>query len=1245
MSDIVDVIPIGGINTDVSYKRMPKGISKYKLNCIIDEDGESGTLTNIKGNEKILTLSISQDKVLGYVYDEKNSAGIYAVYDASGNHSIVRYNSNTDDHTMILNQQSVLNFHEDYPVDMNIINVNDVQLLYFNDNYNKPRKINIQKAINFTAGSGSPAYTSLTSDIISVVKKPPLEIDDATHGTDTNFKDNLIGNKLFKFAYQYIYDDGEISVLSNSSNVSLPKSRNTNAFSESDFFTVDMYDVTLNNRITFTLDKGSEIVEQIYLYVKEGDFGDWFLYDIIDSTGTGTFTYNFYNNKSKTGADQSDLLRSYDYTPLKARTQELLNGNRLAYGGINEGFNEENIDISIDVTARKDYSTIFNSADYVLTPSGGVYAEFDVLVLDAYLKNEGSVSLSLKTRSSKTPYVVRSTYTLVTTPTAIAADLSSKITIETPYDDDLIGAVNIGPVIRLEFSSNDARNYAVASSFISDQTSGANISSVGFSVNLLSGGYGIIYTLDTNFNDPIDVSGVLQLKFEDDVAVEYYVYVVVKEGEALDDFAERLSLSLDATIKKNITTSTELDTVSNRYSTVYTDGTGTVWVQVHSNTISAPSFSGFYNFNEYFEPSITLKPGSNQSYGIVYYNEDMQKGGVNIGTGSEFQVPNLQNNGVGLNYNIGTVFTSQITIAHQAPVWAKYYRIAVAKNLSYTSFFTFAFTGITVVDGKWEIDINSTISTSTSSLQKLYQNNANLGTYTFNKGDKIKFLGFIKTATSEIINTLETPIEVDIIGVNGTKIVVQPPDVDGGATSEIFDNITYYEIYTPTQSIDAEDVLYYELPDLYNITNRNHLGKFGDTSQNYATTDAVINVNYGDCFVSPINFVGDTSYVTYQEFPYVFGGNTAINIGVPNISADTKNQTINAIRYGGEAIDGTAINNISTFLVNDIVYVNNRHGNINYMKQVGFTLKVYQESKVTSYYLGREQALDANGNSVMSYSSNVIGTGNPAIEDYGTIHKLSCVKNDRSLYFFDFNSANVIRDSANGMIDISQAYGIQSYIEQKVNDMKSLAKYNIVAGFDDDNGIYFLSFIDLDDGALSETVGFHEPTNQWISFYTFVPELYGNIGEQKFLSFKNGDIYLQNSDDVNRCTFYGQKYMQEVEVVSNEMPNKVKIYDYIEIDSNKKWSAPDNDSIKLPANLTYPNGMQSRLKEGQFKVQEGKLRAYFLRDMLTANGTPNAFYLHTGRLLRGDYITVRLENSHNEKTILSSVEIGSTLSR
>ena len=83
----------GGMNKDASYNIMPEGDYPYALNCIRDESGTYGMITNAKGNKEVsFSLpDVGINKVIGFVEDSEDQAVIYFVYNNSNNHCIVRY--------------------------------------------------------------------------------------------------------------------------------------------------------------------------------------------------------------------------------------------------------------------------------------------------------------------------------------------------------------------------------------------------------------------------------------------------------------------------------------------------------------------------------------------------------------------------------------------------------------------------------------------------------------------------------------------------------------------------------------------------------------------------------------------------------------------------------------------------------------------------------------------------------------------------------------------------------------------------------------------------------------------------------------------------------------------------------------------------------------------------------------------------------------------------------------------------
>jgi len=151
----------GGLNKDTSQNVMPESDYPYALNCIRDESGEYGVITNAKGNELVsFALPAGTNKVVGFREDTEDQAGIYMVYNSNDDHCIVRFYSLTDEIEFILDSESELNFQEDSYLAVDIIGSGDNKLLFWSgDGVNPPRKLNLGRAYRYT----NPTTTSTTS--------------------------------------------------------------------------------------------------------------------------------------------------------------------------------------------------------------------------------------------------------------------------------------------------------------------------------------------------------------------------------------------------------------------------------------------------------------------------------------------------------------------------------------------------------------------------------------------------------------------------------------------------------------------------------------------------------------------------------------------------------------------------------------------------------------------------------------------------------------------------------------------------------------------------------------------------------------------------------------------------------------------------------------------------------------------------------------------------------------------------
>ncbi len=152
------------MNQDLDARLMPKGTYRTAKNVQVSasESQNAGSLENILGNTDILNIQaltgINNLYCIGHcVSDETGDMYLFFTdwdgllggqkpyyYDPSDNHFIIKYNT-LSQNANILVQGAFLNFSKENP----IYGVNVLEnLLFWTDNRNQPRKINIEKAVS-----------------------------------------------------------------------------------------------------------------------------------------------------------------------------------------------------------------------------------------------------------------------------------------------------------------------------------------------------------------------------------------------------------------------------------------------------------------------------------------------------------------------------------------------------------------------------------------------------------------------------------------------------------------------------------------------------------------------------------------------------------------------------------------------------------------------------------------------------------------------------------------------------------------------------------------------------------------------------------------------------------------------------------------------------------------------------------------------------------------------------------------
>ena len=336
-----------------------------------NDDGNAGVIKNVKGNTVVAyknssdTLPAGDNKVIGTVTNLQKDEVFYFVYNSNRDHCIYKYNV-SNDNVIKVYQDNVLDFTANGFVKADVIvNQYNDTLLYFTDGVTAPKKINISKAERggYPAdySQGTNASTTLTDEerllFITTAKQPPLDPPTWSFFTDTTKTVNNLYEKTFQFAYQYVYEDGEVSAISPYSSVA---------------YTLDQLNDGLvsedakknNNGITVSVKTNIGDVKKIRVLGRSGLTGVFFIIDEIDNDRTGVYTKttNFFNDGSFSAITTDEVNKLFDNVPLKADSQAI-SGNRLMYAGYTEGY--DNVDVDIEVLSN--YKNRAESYDTAMT--------------------------------------------------------------------------------------------------------------------------------------------------------------------------------------------------------------------------------------------------------------------------------------------------------------------------------------------------------------------------------------------------------------------------------------------------------------------------------------------------------------------------------------------------------------------------------------------------------------------------------------------------------------------------------------------------------------------------------------------------------------------------------------------------------------------------------------------------------------------------------------------------------------
>jgi hypothetical protein len=1178
--------------------------------------------------------------LLGWCEDHQRSRIILFMTSSSRN-TIAYYDINTQEYGIIMNimlgvgGKLQLNFNTSYKI-YNPKVVGD--FLYWTDGYNPPRKINYIRAYNLTnAISTDYKYKTfldlsdhISSNVIDAYKPPAIDYGyDPITGVLNNLKGIIVsyswgsittGTKLSRKSYQWsyksVYADSEKSVLSPYTSI---------------YYTDQYYfpngelrqDVGITHYNLLMPYNAEQDVISTELYVRDNEASDWYLYDTIN------YSKGFY-----VSGDFINLMLITVSSPLTQATISQVGDTSSCFVGL---YFEDGLGNKAYITKILSSTTFeFSSA----MPAGFYFVN---IIGINYVFDDTKLRIQSDQKDLNRPYdylpILAGKQELIEKNRLIYGDITEG------YDPVTVDVDTTVEYVNTTLQEDNQVYYYIQSDSTYYYLTFSNYS--GYSL------YGIqLITGTTSVPIFIDVRYVAQS-----------VYYPGYENDILQSLATKL--------------------ISKGIANVILSGYGTssyTWIRIPKVSITYPNADNFITMFSYPLKSVykTMKNYDTYLGGITYYDKNLRKSSVN-----KFSSGVYVDRGITLSGNAQYSYVN-VTIKSLPPIWSYYYTIDFTERTKYGDYwhiyamyiFDFVFgnqyktnniADYNTGDGYLRIRVNNIINYSHD-----YNGATNISSYTFEQGDRVRVIarsndygsnwgrrGIIKLATYltvldvEILR-MEWPTDdtqylkdkattpAYITDANGNKVqsdltsfIVVPINFDQLGMPTGYSRDFLFEIYRPKKV--SENPYYFPSKlytvgfnyDVYgNIINSYHRGdtQHQDSSQPI-TVPAICNVYPGDTYLKlrdckSIYVCTDDNYSDY--YPSNFYGN-----GSPNIYDTNAKQSVlpTGLRHSGILLEYTKVNKLNQFNANDLEVLKSEFGSIQFIKEVGDILKVLQDKKETSILIGRQEMRHPNDSTTLITVESVIGTVKRMDELRGTQYPGSVVLHNRNLYYWDGIRGEVIRSAPNGQIPISE-YGMKTYFKNKTGYI------DVVAGFDETNNIYFITFI----GGTSETLGFYDPAIEgikprWISFFSFIPQLYVSSGSF-FASFNSMGLYQHNYN--NRCIFYGVKYKQQIDLYFNSNAAIKKLFKAIGIKSNKAWSVP---VISIEADSSYPRGQLSKLNTNHFVLKEGDYFAELLNNMLTTSNTASNLDLVEGDKLRGYAVKLQLENTENSEVWLLALEI------
>lgn len=333
--------------------------------------------------------------------------------------------------------------------------------------------------------------------------------------------------------------------------------------------------------------------------------------------------------------------------------------------------------------------------------------------------------------------------------------------------------------------------------------------------------------------------------------------------------------------------------------------------------------------------------------------------------------------------------------------------------------------------------------------------------------------------------------------------------------------------------------------------------------------DEAIPIDFYNCFIQDLFNSAGTGVIARLEINRIRAGfnEPFFDVGVrayqvqENFAEERRSNAL--IHSSGFFNSRTSLNELNQFneAVGGItVSLDPADGSIQKLFAEDTQILIFQEDKISRSPIDKDFIYSAEGGAVpVTSNTQYLGTIAPYPGEYGISRDpASFAVYGTDKYFTDRSRGVVLKLSQQGLQEISRSGMVDFFRDALFLSNKVVGSYDEYANSYNLtlNGQGYTTMTDTNVGTARDnylTVAWEENVGGWVTFKSFDQEA-GETMNNRFYTFKGGDIYLHNSTSVARNSFYGRVAATSyVDLIFNDAPSVIKDFKTLSLEGTPGW--------------------------------------------------------------------------------------------